>query len=273
MNSSVLTMIVAPRGTSPRLALRAAGFIATSTSGASPGVSTSWSAKCSWKLETPGQGALGGADLGREVRQRRQVVAHRRGLAREAVPGELHPVARVPGETDHHAVERVDGLAAHCSPWFVGERSMGAVPGCVPRAQRHPSYVAGGVRSPVSTRLSTGCRGPTWGRPPHCHGRREGRQWCVRRAPGEPGPACSGSWSLARVGIGRPGSERWVVAFSEWWVVPSDLRGRGRGVVGGGRRGGAAAFPGLAEHEGSPRGPARGAGIRSRFVPVVEVDA
>src|SRR6187200_2776573 len=48
-------MIVAPRGTSPRLALRAAGFIATSTSGASPGVSTSWSAKWSWKLETPGR--------------------------------------------------------------------------------------------------------------------------------------------------------------------------------------------------------------------------
>ena len=36
------------------LALSAAGFIATSTSGASPGVRTSWSAKCSWKLETPG---------------------------------------------------------------------------------------------------------------------------------------------------------------------------------------------------------------------------
>ena len=70
------------------------------------------------------EGALGGADLGREVGQRRQVVAHRRGLAGEAVPGELHPVARVTGETDHHAVERVDGLAAHCSPWSVGERSM-----------------------------------------------------------------------------------------------------------------------------------------------------
>ena len=54
VNSSVLTMIVLPRGRSARLALSAAGFIATSTSGASPGVSTSWSAKCSWKLETPG---------------------------------------------------------------------------------------------------------------------------------------------------------------------------------------------------------------------------
>ena len=55
VNSSVLTMIVAPRGTSARLALRAAGFIATSTSGASPGVRTSWSAKCSWNELTPGR--------------------------------------------------------------------------------------------------------------------------------------------------------------------------------------------------------------------------
>src|SRR5574338_1094674 len=47
-------MIVAPRGRSPRLALRAAGFIATSTSGRSPGVRTLWSAKWSWKLDTPG---------------------------------------------------------------------------------------------------------------------------------------------------------------------------------------------------------------------------
>ncbi len=54
LNSSVLTMMLAPRGRSRRFALSAAGFIATSTSGASPGVSTSWSAKCSWKLETPG---------------------------------------------------------------------------------------------------------------------------------------------------------------------------------------------------------------------------
>ncbi len=37
------------------LAFRAAGFIATSTSGRSPGVMMSWSAKCSWKAETPGR--------------------------------------------------------------------------------------------------------------------------------------------------------------------------------------------------------------------------
>ena len=35
------------------LAFSAAGFIAMRTSGASPGVRMSWSAKCSWKLDTP----------------------------------------------------------------------------------------------------------------------------------------------------------------------------------------------------------------------------
>src|SRR5664280_2819784 len=53
VNSSVLTMMSAPLGSSRRLALSAAGFIATSTSGASPGVMISWSEKCSWKPETP----------------------------------------------------------------------------------------------------------------------------------------------------------------------------------------------------------------------------
>ncbi|CAM5478443.1 hypothetical protein STENM327S_01535 [Streptomyces tendae] len=48
-------MISAPRGRSPTFAFSAAGFIATSTLGASPGVRMSWSAKCSWKDETPGR--------------------------------------------------------------------------------------------------------------------------------------------------------------------------------------------------------------------------
>src|SRR5215472_10342797 len=47
-------MMSAPRGRSSRFAFSAAGFIATRTSGASPGVRMSWSAKCSWKLDTPG---------------------------------------------------------------------------------------------------------------------------------------------------------------------------------------------------------------------------
>ncbi len=47
-------MIAVPGAMSPRLALSAAGFIATSTSGASPAVRMSWSAKCTWKDDTPG---------------------------------------------------------------------------------------------------------------------------------------------------------------------------------------------------------------------------
>src|SRR3712207_4311744 len=48
-----------PPGRSARLALSAAGFMATRTSGASPGVMMSWSAKCSWKELTPGRVPVG----------------------------------------------------------------------------------------------------------------------------------------------------------------------------------------------------------------------
>ena len=46
-------MIVAPRSSSGRLARSAAGFIATSTFGASPGVRMSREAKWIWNAETP----------------------------------------------------------------------------------------------------------------------------------------------------------------------------------------------------------------------------
>ena len=45
--------MVEPGGSSARLALSAAGFIATRTLGASPGVTMSWSEMCTWKEETP----------------------------------------------------------------------------------------------------------------------------------------------------------------------------------------------------------------------------
>jgi hypothetical protein len=54
VKSWLSTMIVAPFFRSPRFALSAAGFIATSTSGESPGVRMSWSAKCTWNEDTPG---------------------------------------------------------------------------------------------------------------------------------------------------------------------------------------------------------------------------
>ena len=53
MNASSLTMIVAPRSSSGRLAFSAAGFIATSTFGASPGVRMSREAKWIWNADTP----------------------------------------------------------------------------------------------------------------------------------------------------------------------------------------------------------------------------
>ena len=109
MKASVLTMIVAPFGRSARFAFSAAGFIATSTSGRSPAVRMSWSAKWTWNPETPGSEPAG-ADLGREVRERREVVPERGGLAREAVAGELHAVTRVTREADDHALELLDPL-------------------------------------------------------------------------------------------------------------------------------------------------------------------
>ena len=85
----------------------AAGFIATSTLGVSPGVEMSWSEMCTWNDDTPAIVPAGRPDLGREVGQRRQVVAEHRRQLREAVADELHPVARVAGEPDHDPVERL----------------------------------------------------------------------------------------------------------------------------------------------------------------------
>src|SRR4051794_10596226 len=59
VNASVSTISVPPFGRSRRLVLSAAGFIATRTSGWSPGVRMSWSAKFSWKPETPGSEPAG----------------------------------------------------------------------------------------------------------------------------------------------------------------------------------------------------------------------
>ena len=53
----------------------------------------------------PGQGSRRGPDLGRELGQRGQVVAHPGADAGEAVPCELHPVAGVPGEADDHGAQ------------------------------------------------------------------------------------------------------------------------------------------------------------------------
>ena len=57
-----------------------------------------------------GQRAGGGTDLSREVGQRREVVADRGRLAREAAPGQLHAVAGVAGEADRDLLELFDGF-------------------------------------------------------------------------------------------------------------------------------------------------------------------
>ncbi len=46
-------MRVPPGGTAPTFVLRAAGFMATSTLGWSPGVRMSWSEMWTWKADTP----------------------------------------------------------------------------------------------------------------------------------------------------------------------------------------------------------------------------
>ena len=60
-----------------------------------------------------GQGAGWRPDLGREVRQRRDVVAEDGGVGGEPVAGQLHPVPGVPGEPDDDAVEGVDLLHSY----------------------------------------------------------------------------------------------------------------------------------------------------------------
>ncbi len=59
LNASELTINVPPFGRSLTFVFRAAGFIATSTFGRSPGVRMSWSAKWIWNPDTPGSEPAG----------------------------------------------------------------------------------------------------------------------------------------------------------------------------------------------------------------------
>ena len=100
VNSSVLTMMSAPRGRSSMLAFSAAGFIATSTSGASPGVRMSWSAKCSWKPDTPASVPAGARISAGKLGSVDRSLPKDRGLLGEPVTGQLHAVAGVAREPD-----------------------------------------------------------------------------------------------------------------------------------------------------------------------------
>ena len=88
--------------------LSAAGFIATRTSGWSPGVWMSVDEKLIWKPRHAGQRAGRRADLGREVGQRADVVAEDGGGPGELGAGELHAVAGIAGEADGDSLELLE---------------------------------------------------------------------------------------------------------------------------------------------------------------------
>jgi hypothetical protein len=72
-------------------------------------------------------GAGGRADLGRVVREGRQVAAGQGGLGGELEPGELHAVAGVAGEPDDHGVAHLalgarGGRGSHDVRAFLAER-------------------------------------------------------------------------------------------------------------------------------------------------------
>ena len=86
-----------------------------------------------------GQRAGGGADLGREVRQRRDVVAELGGLRGEPVAGELHAVAGVAGEPDDHPVQLTDLLGGDAT----GHRSVRGTVLSPPAVRRRRRSTAG----------------------------------------------------------------------------------------------------------------------------------
>ena len=103
-------MSVPPFGRSRRFVRSAAGFIATRTFGWSPGVRMSWSAKWSWKLDTPGSDSRGRADLGwKSGNVERSLPISAVSLRRTVSCA--YTVLGIAREADHHAVELLDRLA------------------------------------------------------------------------------------------------------------------------------------------------------------------
>ena len=137
MNSSESTISSPPPGRSARLAFSAAGFIATRTSGASPGVMMSWSAKCSWKELTPGSVPVGARISAGKFGSVDRSLPKRRRLAGEPVAGQLHAVAGVAGEPDDDAVELDDALdePAGRRAGATGDRSVAVMSGVPPPAE------------------------------------------------------------------------------------------------------------------------------------------
>src|SRR5262249_42504908 len=129
MNASSLTMRVPPPSSEPRLVFRAAGFMATSTFGRSPGVVMSRLAKWIWNADTPASVPAGARTSAREpgsaaaALPRTPGVAGPRCGAREPVAGQRHAVARVGGEPNDDALPLFDGLRSHQQPGPPGARA------------------------------------------------------------------------------------------------------------------------------------------------------
>ena len=86
--------------------MSAAGFMATSTFGESPGVRMSWSEMCTWNEETPLRVPAGARiSAGKLGSVARSLPNDGRELG-EPVPDELHAVAGIAREPDDHPIQR-----------------------------------------------------------------------------------------------------------------------------------------------------------------------
>ncbi len=109
VNASSLTMIAPPAGTSATLVRSAAGFIATSTSGESPGVWMSDEEKLIWNPETPGNEPAGARISAGKSGSVAMSLPNTAACPGELCSGELHAVARVAGKADGDALQLLDG--------------------------------------------------------------------------------------------------------------------------------------------------------------------
>ena len=98
----MLTIRVAPLGSSPEVGLEGGRVHGHEHVGRVAGRQDVVVGEVDLEGRDAGERAGGGADLGREVREGREVVADERARSVNAVAGELHAVAGVAGEADDH---------------------------------------------------------------------------------------------------------------------------------------------------------------------------
>ena len=110
MKASRLTISVPPLGRSRRFVRSAAGFIATRTFGASPGVRMSWSEKWIWKPETPGSEPAGARiSAGKSGSVERSLPSSAVSLVKRD-PVSCMPSPESPAKRMIDAVDLLDGL-------------------------------------------------------------------------------------------------------------------------------------------------------------------